>query len=232
MSQNFTYGVKSIAVSVFCVFLSIFFTYSGANSQSNEPTLLRLQTFINKLQTIDAGFTQHVAEANGNMPQESRGHFSARRPGKFRWDYREPFEQMILSDGKSVYYYEIDLAQVTKTSAAMLEETPAAFFVSDTPLETTFEMSVITDSIWKLPGVKMVPKKEGTVQEITITLHPQKDEILNLTVLDSLGNSSRFTFNEIGYNKPLAADRFQFTIPDDVDVIDESGRRQKNINSL
>ncbi len=188
-----------------------------------DPAIKRLNSFIKKLQTIDANFTQQVEEADGHTPPISRGRFSAKRPGLFRWDYSEPFEQMILSDGKAVYYYEIDLAQVTKTNANMLEDTPAAFFVSDKPLSETFTLTVTEDKIWKLPSVRMVPLKEGTVQEIILTLHPNKDEILNLTLLDSLGNRSRFTFLKMRYNKSLEADRFHFILPGGVDLIEDVG---------
>ncbi|MBF0453478.1 MAG: outer membrane lipoprotein chaperone LolA [Magnetococcales bacterium] len=210
------------AVFVFFTITTFLFTPILLQAEPRDPTIARLFSFIERLQTIEAEFTQQVEEADGSMPKLSRGRFSAKRPGLFRWDYREPFEQMILSDGESVYYYEVDLAQVTKTRADLLEETPAAFFVSDRPLDQTFTLSVTEDATWKLPSVRMVPLTQGTIQEITLTLHPQKDEILNLVVLDSLGNHSRFTFLKIRYNQPLPSDRFTFSLPEGVDLIDES----------
>jgi outer membrane lipoprotein carrier protein len=217
LSALVSYGGKLVLFAGMVLFLTSATAYSG----SEDPTLKALHSFLARLQTIEADFTQHVEESGGEVPQASRGRFSAKRPGQFRWDYREPFEQMILSDGESVYYYEVDLAQVSKTRAALLEETPAAFFVSDRPLNKTFTLTVVEDPIWKLPGVRMVPLQEGSIQELTLTLHPQKDEILNLTVLDSLGNRSRFTFQKIRYNQALESGRFQFTLPEGVDLIDQ-----------
>ncbi|MBF0357401.1 MAG: outer membrane lipoprotein chaperone LolA [Magnetococcales bacterium] len=206
--------------SVLLIIVALF-NVGLARAEAVDPAIERLYSFLNGLQTVEAEFVQQVEEADGHVPEVSRGRFSAKRPGKFRWDYREPFEQMILSDGSSVYYYEIDLAQVTKTSARLLEDTPAAFFVSDRALSKTFTLSVAEDKVWKLPSVRMLPKKEGTVTAIIITLHPQKNEILNLAVEDSLGNYSRFTFSKMHYNQPIEAERFNFTLPDGVDLIDE-----------
>ncbi|MBF0381239.1 MAG: outer membrane lipoprotein chaperone LolA [Magnetococcales bacterium] len=220
--------VKLLASSLFCLLVVIFLTFSAALAKPVDPAVERLVSFIDRLQTIDAEFNQQVEEADGHTPPLSRGRFSAKRPGLFRWDYTEPFEQMILSDGNSVYYYEIDLAQVTKTDAHLLEDTPAAFFVSDKPLSKTFSLTVVEDKIWKLPSVRMVPLKEGTVQEILLTLHPNKDEVLSLTLLDSLGNRSRFTFLKMRYNKAMEADRFQFLLPGGVDLIDDVGNNQTN----
>jgi outer membrane lipoprotein carrier protein len=212
----------SVSRSVLLILVALLLPLGATQAEAVDPAIERLYSYLNGLQTVEAEFAQQVEEAGGHVPEVSRGRFSAKRPGKFRWDYREPFEQMILSDGDSVYYYEVDLDQVTKTSAKHLEETPAAFFVSDRALNKTFTLSVTEDKVWKLPSVRMLPKKEGTVTAITITLHPKKDEILNLAVEDSLGNHSRFTFSKMGYNQPIEADRFQFTIPDGVDLIDES----------
>ncbi|MBF0193862.1 MAG: outer membrane lipoprotein chaperone LolA [Magnetococcales bacterium] len=219
---------KFLGRTFFCFIVVVFLTFDVANAKPADPAILRLNSFIDKLQTIDAEFTQQVEEADGNSPPLSKGRFSAKRPGLFRWDYTDPFEQMILSDGKAVYYYEVDLAQVTKTNASVLEDTPAAFFVSDKPLSETFVLTVTEDKIWKLPSVRMVPIKEGSVQEIILTLHPNKNEILNLTLLDSLGNYSRFTFLKMRYNKSLETDRFQFLLPAGVDLIEDDGNNQTN----
>ncbi len=219
ISNHFRHVAKLFCIAFILVLMVI------SEVRADEGAIERLQSFLERLQSIEADFTQHVDEADGHMPQASKGRFSAKRPGLFRWDYHEPFEQMILSDGSHVYYYEMDLAQVTKTNAALLEETPAAFFVSGRPLTETFSLNVIKDPMWSLPGLRLTPLQEGAIQQLVLTLHPQKDEILNLEVLDSLGNHSRFTFQKIRFNQTMEGDRFQFIIPDGVDVIDETGKK-------
>lgn len=216
-----------IPLTAMLVLLALFALSAEAQANQSTAAIQRLQAFIGGLQSLEAEFTQRTTEIDSHqMPQVSRGRFSAKRPGRFRWDYREPFEQLIVSDGQAVFYYEVDLEQVTKTRADILDETPAAFFVSNKPLSQTFNFMVDTDPVWKQPRVRLIPKKnDGTIQHILLTLHPQKNEILNLVILDALGNQSQFTFLKIVYNGPMRDDRFRFVLPQGVDLIDESRSR-------
>ena len=64
--------------------------------------------------------------------QQSEGEFYLNRPGKFRWDYRAPYEQIIVSDGQRIWIYDVDLQQVTvQKQEAGLPTTPMALRAID-----------------------------------------------------------------------------------------------------
>ena len=46
------------------------------------------------------------------MPQVSSGTFAFARPGKFRWSYDKPYEQLLVGDGDKLWIYDPDLNQV------------------------------------------------------------------------------------------------------------------------
>ncbi|MEO5349099.1 MAG: outer membrane lipoprotein chaperone LolA [Magnetococcus sp. YQC-3] len=181
----------------------------------------RLQAFLNKTKTLEADFVQRIAEPEAGVPGESSGHISTAKPGRFRWDYRTPAVQTIVSDGQTIWFYEPDLAQVTVGKASRLENTPAVLLSSNLPLETVFTWETGEDVQLHLPSVRLVPKKSGTIQEIVLVLHPERDELLKLSTRDSLGHISHFTFRDMRSNQPIAADRFQFIIPSNVDIIED-----------
>ena len=184
------------------------------------PAVARLQSFIDRLRTLEADFIQRIEKVDAATPKESMGHFSASKPGMFRWDYRAPFEQLIVSDGKTVWYYEPDLLQATRADASRLNETPAAFLVSGGRIDRLFSWKVTEGDETTPPEVRLSPLKESAFQEIVVTLHPTRDELVGLVVEDTLGHRSFFTFTEMRFNQALSLDRFQFQPPDDVDVID------------
>jgi outer membrane lipoprotein carrier protein len=184
------------------------------------PAVARLQTFIDTLKTLEADFVQRIEKVDAAGPKESTGHFSASKPGMFRWDYRAPFEQLIVSDGKTVWYYEPDLLQATRADAARLNETPAAFLVSGSRIAHMFTWKVRPNKKWKAPDVLLMPRKESPFHQIVITLHPEKDEILELIVEDTLGHRSFFTFERVKINQSIPLDQFHFEPPKDVDIID------------
>jgi outer membrane lipoprotein carrier protein len=41
----------------------------------------------------------------------------SRGPDRFRWDYRKPYQQVIVADGTAIWIYDSDLEQVTGAQA-------------------------------------------------------------------------------------------------------------------
>ncbi len=67
-----------------------------------------------------------------------------KRPNKFRWDYNKPYEQQIISDGKQVWLYDTELAQVTvRELSKALGSSPAALLAGDDTLDKSFKFSNI-----------------------------------------------------------------------------------------
>lgn len=188
---------------------------------ANRAMLVRMQKLVDSIKTMEADFVQ-TAQGQGQDGQESRGHFSAMRPGRFRWDYRIPAEQLIVSDGQVVWYYEPDLKQATRANADRIRETPAGFFSSGGPIEETFTWETVADSRWPGPTLRLRPKKEGSVREIQVAMDPQRDRILGLEVVDNLGTRSHIVFDNMIQNKPIPMERFNFDPPAGVDVVEDT----------
>ncbi|MBF0613932.1 MAG: outer membrane lipoprotein chaperone LolA [Magnetococcales bacterium] len=193
-------------------------------SGGQQPPLevRRLQAFMDHLVSVEAGFEQRILDADAPEPKESRGRFAASRPGKFRWDYTAPYPQVIVSDGRTVWFYEPDLKQVTRSSAARLDKTPAGFLTSGKKLEEIFSWEVIPGPTAGSTAVVLKPIHEGSIRWIAITLHPKKDEILDFVVEDTLKHRSRITFTGWRANGDLSAERFRFEVPKGVDVIEHN----------
>ncbi|OSM04367.1 putative outer membrane lipoprotein carrier protein LolA [Magnetofaba australis IT-1] len=174
--------------------------------------------------TLQGRFTQRSEVAGSGDLQESRGQFAAFKPGKFRWDYESPTPQMILSDGATLWFYEQELEQVTRVPAERMDQSPATFLVNGGRIVDQFGWRVRHSDAWNADTVVLMPKsQEGAAaqyQEIAITLAPNKDAILNLEVTDNLGNRSYIFFQDMQRNEPIDKQKFQFTPPKGVDVID------------
>ena len=100
------------------------------------------------------GFLRDDEERQGRVPsdrhrqgqtrgqKESTGTFAFPRPGKFRWTYEKPFEQLIVGDGEKVWIYDRDLNQViVRKLDAALGATPAALLAGDNALEQHFDLA-------------------------------------------------------------------------------------------
>ena len=203
------------------------FLFASSPAMANDDAaampeaLKRLQAFLGNLQTLEADFIQRVVEVRAGVPAKSNGHISTAKPGRFRWDYQTPNVQTIVSDGQTIWFHEPDLEQVTVSDASRLNDTPAVLLSSGTELQKLFTWEVFTDKTLNVPSVRLFPRKSGTIQEIVLTLHPSRDELLKLITLDSLGHTSLFYFQNMHINQPIPAERFQFEMPPDVDIIQD-----------
>ena len=72
----------------------------------------QLRAFLTGTKTGKASFVQAVQGRGRGGVQESSGTFTFQRPGKFRWSYEKPYEQLIVGDGDKLWIYDRDLNQV------------------------------------------------------------------------------------------------------------------------
>src|SRR5690242_4275028 len=110
----------------------------GANAASID----RYREFLDGTHSARASFDQKVYDRSGKLVQESKGSFVFQRPGKFRWIYDKPADQVIVGDGTRVWIYDRQLNQVTvrKLSAA-LGSTPAALLAGASGIEQAFALT-------------------------------------------------------------------------------------------
>ncbi|MBF0416986.1 MAG: outer membrane lipoprotein chaperone LolA [Magnetococcales bacterium] len=191
---------------------------------AKPPEVQRLQAFMDRLRTIEAEFEQQLLKGDAAEARDGRGLFLAARPGKFRWDYTAPYKQLIVSDGRAVWYYEPDLKQVTRSTTARLDKSPAGFLISGKRLEESFTWEVIPGQAEDRPAVVLTPLQAGSLRWIAITLDPKKEEISDFVVEDSLNNRSRILFRSWRVNSEIPAERFRFEVPKGVDVVEYSDK--------
>ena len=187
-----------------------------------------LESFVKNTKSGRAAFTQVVTgpAREGQTPKvkTSSGLFEFSRPNRFRFLYKKPFEQTIVSDGQTLWLYDVDLNQVTaRKLAQVLNGTPAAVIAAAadlTGLQADFALMALPDKAG-LQWVQAVPKtKDGQLQNITVGLKTTSNgsELAALEILDSFGQRSVMTFTEFEVNPPLAAASFTFKPPAGADV--------------
>jgi len=84
-----------------------------ASTAAHAAATDKLKTFIDATHSAQANFTQEVQDKNGKRIQSASGTMQFVRPGKFRWSYQKPYEQLIVGDGKKFWLYDTDFNQVT-----------------------------------------------------------------------------------------------------------------------
>ena len=83
-------------------FACLAFAMALAPGHAGAGGIDELNAFVDGAKNGRATFRQTVVARSGRVPQLSSGTFAFARPGKFRWSYDKPFEQLVVGDGAKV----------------------------------------------------------------------------------------------------------------------------------
>ncbi len=179
-----------------------------------------LQAFVDGTKSAKATFAQTTTDKSGRLVQKSTGTFTFARPGRFRWTYDKPLEQVIVGDGTRVWVYDRDLNQViVRRMSQALGSTPAALLAGDNTLEKNFTLvdGGVSDG---LDWVDATPKSsDAGFSAVRMGFRDHLPHAMLLT--DTFGQTTRLDFDHLERNPVLAADAFHFTPPAGADVIGE-----------
>ena len=191
-----------------------------AVSAASAASIDRYKTFINETQSARAAFEQKVYDRNGKLVQESRGNFVLQRPGRFRWVYDKPADQVIVGDGTRVWIYDRQLNQVTvrKLSAA-LGSTPAALLAGGTGVEKAFALSDAGEKDG-LEWLEATPReREAGFERVRMGFNAKGLEAMQLT--DHFGQTTMLRFSRLERNPKVNPAEFRFQPPKGADVLGE-----------
>ena len=201
--------------------LSLAFFIGVVQAASNNEGAQRVERFISNLQTLQAEFKQTLTDGKGQVTERSSGTLAIQRPNRFRWDYREPHEQLIVADGTQIWLYDADLEQVTvRALDTSLSATPAMLLSGEGKLADNFtvtESSRDANAEW----VMMEPKRSDTDFK-WVRLGLTGDSLKFMQLADKLGQITTLEFSSVQRNAPIDASRFKFTPPPGSDVIGEA----------
>ena len=191
--------------------------------------LQSLESFVRAVTSGRAEFTQVVTaparEGQIARIKKSSGTFEFSRPNRFRFVYAKPFEQTIVADGQTLWLYDADLNQVTaRKQAAVLGSTPAALIASAPDLRA-LQVEFVLESAPDKNGLEWLvatPKtKDGQLQNVRVGFKSGASvpTLTALEILDSFGQLSVLTFDQVEVNPVLPAATFQFKPPMGADLI-------------
>ena len=191
-----------------------------AATPAQAGAVAALREFLAQTKTARGEFTQQVTRGSAQAAPPSSGTFFFERPGRFRWTYAKPYEQVLVADGERLYLYDKDLNQVTvKKVAAALPASPASILFGGNEFERDFVVSEAgtRDGVeW----LKAVPRaKDSQFERIEIGF---RDGVpVAMVLADSFGQVSRLAFVRFERNPRLDAQLFRFVPPPGADVLEE-----------
>jgi len=196
------------------IFALCLLMFSGAKAGGIE----QLQYFIDRSTSGTATFQQFVYDVDGNLVQESQGNLTFLRPGRFKWFYRTPYEQVLIGDGTFLWVYDKDLEQATKVLLKdALGSSPAALLYGSKDIESYFGLEGL-EPISDSERVKVIPYEEsGLFERIEIAL--SEGVLRTMTLYDHFGQKTIIKFDDFVVPANVDAQEFEFVPPEGVDIV-------------
>lgn len=214
-------GIKRyLAVALVTVLAWI--TTLPAQASSGNPDAERLTSLLEPLVTYSADFTQRVTDGGGGSLQDAEGHMWLSRPGRFNWQVNDPYPQTVVSDGEQVYLHDPDLEQVSiRPLDQRVTHTPALLLSgSADQLTENYRVSLSQQGTTEIFALS--PRANDTLFE-SLELIFYSERLAGINLTDSTGQRTEISFENIELNPSISDSRFQFEIPEGVDVIRQNG---------
>ena len=178
----------------------------------------QLRSFVAQVSNATGSFSQYTVGQQGQTRPAQSGVFSFERPGKFKWAVQKPYEQLIVSDGKQVFQYDPDLAQVTVRAVDQaIGASPAAILFGSGSLEDAFDVEARPER----DGLQWLrARPRGGDAGFTQVDIGMRDALpARIELLDAFGQTTRVDLSDIRPQAGLPEDEFRFTPPAGTDVV-------------
>ena len=179
-----------------------------------------LSRFFSEVRTLHAAFHQSVLTEDLQSIDESDGELWLSRPGRFRWEYGDPLEQVVVADGQQVWVYDPGLEQaVVRNQDEMLGDTPAGLLAGDADPSLSYLVEVLGNQEG-IDWISIFPKSpDAAFAQIQFGF--ESDTLRMVQMLDPLQQITRIRFWNVKVNLDMPVGKFSLTLPDGTDIIRE-----------
>jgi outer membrane lipoprotein carrier protein len=185
---------------------------------SADPAAEQLNAQLANMQAFKTNFTQKITDEKGELLQEASGELIIQRPRKLYWSTKHPYQHLVVTDGKVLWIYDIDLEQVSRQPFSDELDQAPALLLSGEIAQISKHYVVSTSMVDNTLRFELLPKKSGSVfQRMTIDFNNKK--LLGMSLADNFGQLTEIIFSKLELNPQIDPGLFNFSPPEGLDVI-------------
>lgn len=188
----------------------------------DEALLQRVQSAYQAISSFKGRFHQEDHRTDGEV-LSAQGSIAYLRPGRMRWEYDPPNEQLLVTDGKTVWLFDPLLDNVTVESLqAVARGTPLSFLLGLGNLSQDFTCRSLSRPPPEdgLTYLELVPRKKiPTLEFIQLGVDGKTAQLSMLIMVDTPGNARLVRLKNLKLGVPFKPEAFTFKITPDMEVI-------------
>lgn len=189
--------------------------YFSVNTVTFANPTQEVSELLSRYESFSGFFEQSLVDDKGQNLQTLSGEFMIKRPGLFRWETYNPYPQLLVSDLKTLWLFDPDLEQVTvRPFDNQASQSPALLLSGDADnISTHYQVTSIETN----RRYELIPTTSNNFSQMELLF--ENAALSQIIVLDSLDQTTTFTFSDIKTNQTFLPSLFEFDIPDGVDVL-------------
>jgi outer membrane lipoprotein carrier protein len=205
-------------VLILCI--ALFSAVSHSDLPINKlPDAQKLAGFLASINNISAHFVQHTHDGNNDLLQTQKGTLFLSRPNKFKWITQAPYEQVLVSDGKTLWHYDPDLEQVTiQALDNRLSSTPVLLLSGDSNLVAK-EYQVYGETLQDEQHFVLIPKRNDALFDRLRLEFAANQQLIRMVIKDETGQKTVINLSKQKAIDKIDAKTYEFIVPAGTDVI-------------
>jgi len=199
-------------------------TATALPADQAAQVLTKVQNFYDKTTSFSSDFTQEFFVKSHNIKKQSKGKVTFAKPGKMHWEYAEPKDNRVVSDGAVLKVYEAANKQMFEQNVDK-SQYPAAlsFLVGGGKLADTFNFELYEGAAMNFAGGQVLvgtPKQPSPAyQKVLFYIDSATSQVRGVLIVDGQGNRNRFDFENPKVNDPVDPNVFRFSPPAGTQII-------------
>ncbi len=186
----------------------------------------KVQAFYDKTTSFQSEFSQEFFVKSHNVKKQSKGKVTFAKPGKMYWEYSDPKDNRVVSDGNVLKVYEAANKQMFEQAVDKSQYPAALAFLTGTgggKLDAVFNFDLYDGNAMAFPGGQVLvgtPKQPTPAYtKVLFYVDSGTSQVRRVLIVDGQGNRNRFDFANPRVNEPVKDDTFKFTPPTGTQVI-------------
>ncbi|EWH10392.1 outer membrane lipoprotein carrier protein LolA [Catenovulum agarivorans DS-2] len=179
-----------------------------------------LQQKLQSLAGFSAQFSQKVTDSQGKVVQTTQGQVDIVQPNKFRWQTYEPNENLLVSDGQSVWFFDPFVEQVSIYNyISLVDSNPILLLLQPTSdAWQAYEIAKVADKTYRIKA----KSQEQQIDFVDLAFS-ETDQVTAINIKDRQNQLSEYAFSAFVEKNSgdYAANFFKFAITDGIEVDDQ-----------
>ena len=209
-----------------------------ASEMTPYETAAKLQETYDKISNLSAEFRQMTFMKMSRRARHGAGSVVFQKPGRMRWDYSSPAQQVLVCDGQTFYMYFAMEKQMMVVSADqyLKSDVTYSFFAGTGNILRDFDVLPPDEDVKKTETAEGTEKPQGgksiIIKLVPRNSHPQIDYIHlwtedstfltdRIQIVDHFGSVTDLFFTNIKVDQEIPAGRFTFIPPPGTEIIDQ-----------